>query len=442
MNLLKKINDKKILYFISLCILTLIPFLKILSYYLSSYKVISNYDNINPAYVLYISIPFLIYLYIKNLIKTKRKFNIYDYLFYILVFTGLISSIFAIDIKIAFLGKEYRHEGFLSVLSYYLLFINWKQYGDKKYIKNILNIFIIIALINSIYALFQIYYPFKYILRYGYDTLMASGICGNPNFFGSLIVTVLSIVTARYLIDRKMSIKQIILIILFFISIINSQSTGPFLTYLITLLFLIIYLSLKKLTYIKNIICLIIILVITYFSIVFLNKQILQYYTCEMCEFTNTVINNNSDVSTSHKITNGRTSIWKDSLKIVKENWFDGVGYDNFNLAYYKGVNLGEVRFVSVDGQIKAEKVYSQIVDNAHNVYLHNLVTTGVIGVIPYLLLCLLVFIQGIKIKDNIVIPLLGGFVAYSIQAFGNISVIQIAPIYYILMGLILSVKS
>ena len=59
---------------------------------------------------------------------------------------------------------------------------------------------------------------------------------------------------------------------------------------------------------------------------------------------------------------------------------------------------------------------------------------------IPYLILCLLTFIRGLKTKDNLVILLLGGFVAYSIQAFANISVLQVAPIYYVIIGLILSI--
>ena len=46
-----------------------------------------------------------------------------------------------------------------------------------------------------------------------------------------------------------------------------------------------------------------------------------------------------------------------------------------------------------------------------------------------------------LKTKDVNIMLLLGGFVAYSIQAFGNISVIQVAPIYYIIIGLILSQK-
>lgn len=445
MKLLKKITDKRILYLFTFCIILIVPVLKQTSFYLVAYKVINNYDSIKTVYVLYFSIPFLIYIYIKNLVKTKRKLDLCDYLFYALVFAGVIATIFAIDKNISLFGKDYRHEGFLSVLTYYLLFITWKVEGTKKDIKKIIKILVVYAIFNSIYALLQIYTPFKFILRYGPDKQMVSGISCNPNFFGSMIVTILSIITTKFLYNKKMYIKEIFLIILLFISLINCQSTGPFLTYLITIIFLIIYLLIKKKIILRKIICLILILIITYISIFFINKNLFKIERCEMCDLNNAInnnIENQVNVNNKNDISNGRIDIWKKSLNIVKKNPINGVGFDNFYLAYYKGENLTQVYFMSIDGQLKAYKKYPEIIDNAHNVYLHTLISTGFLGLIPYLVLCLYTFIVGLKTKDNLVIMLLGGFVAYSIQSFANISVIQVAPIYYIIIGLILSQKT
>ncbi len=453
MRLLKKITDKRILYIFTLCILVFIPVLKQISFYLVKCNVINDYDSINPAIVLYFSIPFLIYIYIKNIIKTKRKLDIYDYLFYILIFVGIVVTLFSINKEISLFGKDYRHEGLLTIFSYYLLFITWKIEGTKEDIKKIINIFIVIAIINSIYAIFQIYTPFKFILRYGLDKQMASGISGNPNFFGSLIVTVLSIVTAKYLIDKNICIKQILLIILLYISLINSQSTGPFLTYIITILFLIVYLFIKKKIVIKNMIILLLTLIIIYPSLIYINKEVFNIKRCEICDFINSTLDdemtnelpNDTNVDNinnqNYTISNGRIDIWKNSLDIVKDNLITGVGYDNFYLGYYGDVNFNEVSFVSIDGEIKAYYKYSQIIDNAHNVYLNTLVSSGLLGLIPYLILCLLTFIKGLRTNNNLVIILLGGFVAYSIQAFANINVLQVAPIYYVIIGLILSIK-
>ena len=134
MKKLKGTIDKKILYILTVCIIFFIPLMKQISFYLVSYGVIKNHDSINPAYILYFSIPFLIYIYIKNILKTKRELDIYDYIFYFLILTGLLTSFFSINMEISFLGKDYRHEGFLSLLSYYLLFVSWKEKGTKDFI--------------------------------------------------------------------------------------------------------------------------------------------------------------------------------------------------------------------------------------------------------------------------------------------------------------------
>ena len=448
MKLLKKITDKRILYIFTLVILVFLPILKQSSFYLVKFDVIRQYDSINPAYVLYFCIPFLIYVYIKNIIKSDRDFDIYDYIFFALILAGFIASLFAINSDISWFGKEYRHEGFFSVLCYYLLFITWKVEGNKEDIKKIINVLIIMAIFNSIYAIFQLYTPFRFVLRYSIDTNMVTGISGNPNFFGSLIVTVLSIVTTKFLIDKKISIWNILLIILFLISLINSQSTGPFITYLIVIIFFIIYLLIRKKTLIKNIIYLLLIFIITLVSVIFINKEIFNINKCEICDLVGAVSNDKENEeealdysNTDYRVSNGRIELWKESLKIVKENPINGVGFDNFHLAYYKDVNLSAVTFITVNGKPVAVPKYAEIFDNAHNVYLQTLISTGILGLIPYLLLCLLTFIKGLRSKCDLVIILLGGFVAYSIQAFGNINVLQVAPIYYVIIGLILSIK-
>ena len=114
---------------------------------------------------------------------------------------------------------------------------------------------------------------------------------------------------------------------------------------------------------------------------------------------------------------------------------------DNFELAYPNPKIPTGIVMVTTNEEAKTPVTSYYIVDNAHNVYLHTAASTGLLGLIPYLLLCLFVFIKGLKFKNKLGILLLSGFVAYSIQAFANISVIQVAPIYYIIMGLILSIK-
>ena len=432
-----RISNKKILNIVTVCILLIVPFLKFFSMNLQMFGILENYDNINPAIVLYISVPILLFIYIKDIIDKKRRLDIFDYIFYALIFTGIISTIFSTDKNLAIFGKEFRHEGFLSILSYYLLFINYKINGTKDDIIKFLKLIIIIAILNSLYTFFQVYTNFSFILRYNEDVKMASGMCGNPNFLGSLIVTAISIIICKMFIDKKMSFKDLLISILLFTSLINSQSTGPFLALIVAYIFFIVFLSINKKLVLKSVLIVSFMLCITYIDVYLFNKNYRMANNttnrCELCikDIKETIRNGGT----------GRIEIWENSLGIVKDNYLFGVGFDNFYLAYpNRKVDFG-MRLSITGDEISKEYNYYHIVDNAHNVYLHTLVSTGVIGLIPYLLLCLLVFIKGLKSKNNLCIMLLGGFVAYSVQAITNISVVQVAPIYYIIMGLIISIK-
>lgn len=438
---MKNLNNKKILNITTIIILIGVPFLKFFSMNLQMFNVMNKYDNINPAIILYVSVPILLFIYIKDMVVKKRKLDIYDYIFFALLLSSIISCIFSINKNLAIFGKEYRHEGFLSVLSYYLIFINYKVNGTKEDIKKYISLIIIIAIINAIYALLQIYTDFKFILRYTDDASMASGMCGNPNFFGSLIVTAISFVIFEILSNKNMDIKTIPIIVLLYVALINCQSTGPFLTLILIILFLVVLLNKKRTLVKENFWILIIILITTYsymYLVNYLKVKTLNNGSEMRCEMCLKDLKKTLDTGG-----NGRLEIWQNTLPIIGNNFITGVGFDNFSLAYPSPKVDSGIRLTLTDILInrKKEVTYYSIVDNAHNVYLHTLASTGILGLIPYLLLCLLTFIKGLKSKDRLVLALLSGFVAYSIQAFANISVVQVAPIYYLLIGLILSQK-
>lgn len=436
MKYIRKITNKQILYIITLLILCLIPLTKLLGFYLQKYNVISSYNVLNASYIIYITIPFQVYLYYKALKVSNNKPNIIDILINILILSTLTSSITALEPKIAFLGSTYRYEGFFVILGYYLLMLNWMKYTKKDDIKRIIKIILIITIIHCIYGLFQEYTKFSFILRYTPNKEMISGLAFNPNFLGSLLVTSLGITSSIYLINDKYKKILICLTILFSLSLINVNSTGPLLTYIIILLLLPIYLLKNKQLNLKKYIILISITTLTFGTTLLLNKTIFKIDTCELCgtNKNNSIVK--KDEAETIDVSNGRLEIWRNSFNIIKQYPITGIGYDNFYIAYHNGKYYKIVFETDENGHQTAKKVYYDVVDNPHNVYLNVLVSTGILGFIPYMLLLLITFIICLK-KKNII--LLTAFVAYSIQAFANINVMQVAPIYFILIGLILS---
>ena len=118
----------------------------------------------------------------------------------------------------------------------------------------------------------------------------------------------------------------------------------------------------------------------------------------------------------------GRLEVWKRAIKLSPKYMIHGVGVDNF--AYV------------LDGRpIRNSKVYF---DKAHNEYLQTLITMGIFGLLSYLCLHFIIVKNGIKnaFKTKeiyLILPIIG----YIVQAQFNISVIEVAPFFYIGLGLL-----
>jgi putative inorganic carbon (HCO3(-)) transporter len=113
-----------------------------------------------------------------------------------------------------------------------------------------------------------------------------------------------------------------------------------------------------------------------------------------------------------------RVHIWKETIKVVPKNIYFGVGIDNFLNAFG-------------DEPLKSER--GRMIDKAHNEYLQILITEGIFTLIAYLIFLISICLKGLKMNSIYLIPVFG----YLVQAFFNISVIEVAPLLYILMGFI-----
>lgn len=427
---MKKEVDKRVLYFFTLCVLILVPLIQHISYVLDINGYIRDYTYINPQFILYGIIPFLVFLYIRSLKRNGFKLDIYDYLLFAFFIIGMIVNFNAFHTYTSFFGKANRHGGFLSLLCYNLLLINWKKIGDKTDFEKWYKIIIYIAIFNVAYSLLQVYTNYSFIIRTS-KNMTAAGFCGHNNFFGSLVITALSMVSCKFLSEKKWNYKNIIVIIFLLVGLINSQSSGPFLAYVVTIIFLLIFLKIKKCLVIEKVMVLIVLPIVLVGSLTLINKTVFKSEVCELCDIKANVIDNGG---------NNRWSIWKRTFMVVKKHPILGVGYDNLAYVYpnpYPNVKVEPSGITIMPSDVKFDKYY--LTDNAHNVYLQTLVSSGILGLIPYLFLCLFTFIKGCKSNRKITFILLSGFVAYSIQATFNIDVITVVPIYYLLMGLISS---
>lgn len=143
-----------------------------------------------------------------------------------------------------------------------------------------------------------------------------------------------------------------------------------------------------------------------------------------------TVISKSNEKSTAGS---QRIFIWSRTLDYVFERPLLGSGPDTFEKVFKMSPEEAKFHFES-------ESVY---VDKAHNDYLQIIITMGFPALIIYLIFLTMVIFKSFsniqkKQYDIYTICLLSGTIAYIAQAFFNISVVSVAPLFWSVLGLLM----
>ena len=249
--------------------------------------------------------------------------------------------------------------------------------------------------------------------------IWATGFITNPNFFGTYMVLCLSCAIGMFLDEEKKN-KKILYIcasILLFIGLLISNCTSCAIAFICILIFTVIYLIMNK--RIKSFIPIIILLISCTILVMSLGKTTL----IKDIKKTGNEAVQISQGKVNTTFGTNRMYIYKNTLKIIPKNMLNGTGIDNFGYAF--------------DGKPLTTEKNTLHYDKAHCEYLQILVTEGIFCLLTYLVLYAYIVIKGIKYSFKnkqvfLILPLL----AYLIQATFNISVIEVAPIFFIILGL------
>ena len=386
---------------------------------IGSYLVLKRYIYLKTFSYLYIILLILnVIITIILLIRKKYKKNKIDIFLILILLFSIISSIFAKNIETAIFGSWERYEG-IFVICYYFTILFLTSFIKKEYKKKIIYSILVFGLIQCIYAICQKLNLFnaETMLHNGFR--WATGFTGNPNFLGTLMLICICYSIGLY-IDSNDKIKMILLLSLIFIfsiGILLSKTRSCMIGLIFVMIILLIY-SIKN-KYIKKYIVLSIILVISTIFMQVLNLTPVIGFISEATEEISDISKGNGE----NFVADGRLYIWKETIKRVPNYLLHGIGIDNFS-------------YIKDGGPIYS---LGLIVDKAHNEYLQILITTGIFSLISYLCLHFLIIKEGLKnaFKSKeiyLILPVIG----YLVQAQFNISVITVAPIFYISLGLLM----
>ncbi len=411
---MKKKNKNYKDLFLPIYIIINILYLFIGSYLVSIAKVFSM-KHFSYGYIVLLCINVIIILFLFILKKYKKsKFDLFLLLIAIFSF---ISYLFAYDRHVALFGTFYRFEGLFTIL-YYITIAFLSSFAKEKHKKKIIYVILAGGFIEFLFATCQklnLFNVYTYVVG---DDRHSSGFTDNANFFATLMLLCLCLTIGLFFDDKKDKKKKNILLLVFVclytIGLLFANTTSCIVGLIFVLLCLLYY-SYSNKSY-KKLITVFSIIVVTTIAITITG------FTNQVKDLNRATYEMGSTVIGKAKPEYGtaRVYIWNNTLKLIPKHPFFGVGVDNF-----KYINNGR------------PIPYWTVIDKCHNEYLEILATRGIFCLMAYLGLYYTALSNKYKkcLKDK-EIYLLIAIIGYLVQAFFNISVIEVAPLFWIILGL------
>lgn len=356
----------------------------------------------------------------RRVLVKKLRFDIIDKVVLIFLVSLIVSTIFALDPKLAILGSPRRVEGLNAMLTYMILFIMARHMAPLKdrHIKTILGLSIIIVL----YGVLQTHGidPFQRdFIRENWNRAFST--IGNPNFLGSFIVLLLPFATDYYM--RFKDKWALLIYSVLFYGLLATLTRGAWIGgFLAILIYLIVLYFRKQLDYCRLLIFVgVNLLVVITFAGVSGDKFLLRLLSIQ------TDVSKLIENVAIEEVGSSRMFIWIRGVELFKMRPIFGYGLENIGNAFLKFYRQDILDYFN----------YLIVPDKAHNEYLHYALVGGLFTLVSYLSLITLIIKSNIKrtFKNSYGLPLMISIVGYLIQATFNISVVSVAYIFWIWLG-------
>ena len=357
-------------------------------------------------------------------IVQKDRINISLFIYFIL----LAASVYAAENKVfAIIGVPGRWEGLVTITLYMFLFITARLYLVPD--EGLFKIILVTAIIVSIYGILQTmnFDPFpRDVLRENWSS-RAFSTMGNPNFLGSYIVLIIP--TSIYFYIIKKNITGLTAYAILFYCLLSTGTRGAWLGTIASIMAFAaihyMYFRYSKGEFTRYIILLVItILLLALYNFNTEGAFIDRFLSIARDANEFLTKGDRADYSGAN-----RGFIWKRVAELIKKRPLAGYGIENLGEAFKKYYTQdmielwNEVRYL----------------DKAHNEYLHIAVTSGIPSLLVYLTFISQIILKGLfRLKNcKTALLILSSVIGYMTAAFFNISVVSVAYVYWIFLGLL-----
>ena len=357
-----------------------------------------------------------------------------DSFYLMLVFFMVISAVFSVNPGVYSIGRPYVCETPAHFLGYFFMFFAGTRIKSPEYRKRLLAVLFLAEAVHGVVAFLQTFdIEIAYCLLTRHPGA-AYGLTMNSNFYGSLSVFMLAGVSGAFLFadefTKRKGVKPLLALFAGFVlyTMLGSRARLALVGFAVmVLVYAVSGLVMLKgnidrallKRYFKNLLIL-----LAVFAAVFAVTYLLTDYVSEEIQRTRMEVEGKLD----NDIGSDRLLLWKCGLQTVPRHWATGIGLDNFPQVFYElygDVNLPFFR------------------NNAHNEFIHVLVTQGVFAFAGYMFIYLRTVVINVRkifrgddeTSRALSWILLGMFVTYAAQSFFSVSVISVAPAFWLVLG-------
>ena len=396
----------------------------------------------------YISQPYILAVYggmgfvsvIMFFVKNVKSGNLNIYpsdIFFILLVLFLILTFLFADGSASIIGSPVLFEEWpLHSFAYFSLMFAGTMITDDKLRKGVLYAFAAVALFHCVIAFPQSFgKAISYCcddIAYHIKTHAIYGFTANCNFFAALS-TMFSALSAGLFIFSEKGKKKWLFLALYILCFYCSIGTTARIAWLGAMgthgLYIISFIVMKAKKYdsekLKK-------HILNWGIIIAAVTVILAYFTVSTDTLTtglDETLNELNNTGGFDAFGSNRGYIWKFGFEAIPDNWIFGIGLNNYVKCFYSNPRYIEGEYIAF---------------LAHNEYLNVLVTQGVFAAINYMAFLVYSCVIGVKTVINTENDerraatwiLLGMFAGYAAQALVNNSVINVAPYFWITVGM------
>lgn len=407
----------------------------------------SELFEFNKLILLYTSTALITSVWLIDSLSQKRILVTRSRLFWvfsIFLLTQTISTVFSIDPRTSFFGYYSRwNGGLLSLFSYFMLFVVAQTYFTRRDMANLFIAGIVSTIIVSVWATLEHFgaSPSCYLIRGTFDVSCwvqdvqnrVFATFGQPNWLAAWLAALIPItqVTAYKTNIKIYQVLSVLLSVFFFMALLFTKSRSGIIAIIISEILLTgaAFIYKRQSLYVSSVIGTLFILAAVVFGTPWSPPLIgaSQQSTPE-----NKLVTSYSDPGGTESGAI-RQIVWAGALNTWIQYPIIGSGLETFGLSYYLGRPM-------IHNQTSE---WNFLYNKAHNEYLNTLTTTGVLGLISYLLLIGTVihgFYKDILRAKNtserfITLAFASSFLTILVTNFFGFSVVAVSCVFYLIIA-------